>query len=113
MHQRRGRKPGRHGSWRYVPAHRLTDSIRLRPASHEPLGAPLVEDGVDLRFGLGHPGPANAAMGEIFALQILPNMMARAATMQQTPEESVAEAEAEINAIFDKWRAEGLMGGGA
>ena len=40
-------------------------------------------------------------------------MMARAATGQQTPEESVAEAEAEITAIFDKWRAEGLMGGGS
>ena len=26
---------------------------------------------------------------------------------------SVAEAEQEINAIFEKWRAEGLMGGGA
>ena len=40
-------------------------------------------------------------------------MMARAATGQQTAEESVAEAEAEISAIFDKWRAEGLIGGGA
>jgi multiple sugar transport system substrate-binding protein len=52
-------------------------------------------------------------MGEIFALPILPNMMARAAQGQQTPEESVAQAEQEIVAIFDKWRAEGLMGGGA
>jgi len=40
-------------------------------------------------------------------------MMARAATGQQSPEDSVAAAEAEINAIFEKWRAEGLMGGGA
>lgn len=62
---------------------------------------------------LGHPGPANAAMGEIFALPILPNMMARAARGEQTAEESVAQAEEEINAIFEKWRAEGLMGGGA
>ena len=67
----------------------------------------------DWTTNLGHPGPANAAMGEIFALPILPNMMARAAQGQQTPEESVAEAEQEINAIFEHWRAEGLMGGGA
>jgi multiple sugar transport system substrate-binding protein len=67
----------------------------------------------DWTTNLGHPGPANAAMGEIFNLPILPNMMARAAQGQQTAEESVAEAEREIVAIFDKWRAEGLMGGGA
>jgi multiple sugar transport system substrate-binding protein len=40
-------------------------------------------------------------------------MMARAAQGQQTPEESVKQAEQEITAIFEKWRAEGLMGGGA
>lgn len=67
----------------------------------------------DWTTNLGHPGPANAAMGEIFALPILPNMMARAAQGQQTPEESVAQAEEEIVAIFEKWRAEGLIGGGA
>ena len=67
----------------------------------------------DWTTNLGHPGPANAAMGEIFNLPILPNMMARAAQDQQTAEESVAEAEKEIVAIFDKWRAEGLIGGGS
>jgi multiple sugar transport system substrate-binding protein len=73
----------------------------------------VLETANDWTTNLGHPGPANAAMGEIFNLPILPNMMARAAQGQQTAEESVAQAEEEINAIFDKWRAEGLMGGGA
>ena len=73
----------------------------------------LLKTANDWTTNLGHPGPANAAMGEIFALPILPNMMARAATGQQTAEESVAVAEQEINAIFEKWRAEGLRGGGA
>ena len=66
----------------------------------------------DWTVNLGYPGPANAALGEIFALPTLPNMMARAAQGQQTPEESVAQAEQEINAIFEKWKGEGLMGGG-
>ncbi len=61
---------------------------------------------------LGHPGPANAAIGEIFNLPLLPNMMARVAQGQQSAEESVAQAEQEVNEIFAKWRAEGLMGGG-
>jgi len=73
----------------------------------------ILEKANDWTTNLGHPGPANAAMGEIFALPTLPNMMARAATGQQSAQDSVATAEQEINAIFDKWRAEGLMGGGA
>ena len=47
----------------------------------------------DWTTNLGHPGPANAAMGEIFALPILPNMMARAARGEQTAAESVAQAD--------------------
>jgi multiple sugar transport system substrate-binding protein len=67
----------------------------------------------DWTTNLGWPGPANAAIGEIFSLPIIPNMMARAATGLQTPEEAVAQAEQEITEIFDRWRGEGLMGGGA
>ena len=66
----------------------------------------------DWTVNLGWPGPANAGIGEVFALPIIPNMMARAARGEQTPEESVAQAEQEITDIFDKWKAEGLMGGG-
>ncbi|MCC7024986.1 MAG: extracellular solute-binding protein [Thermomicrobiales bacterium] len=73
----------------------------------------ILETANDWTTNLGHPGPANAAMGEIFNLPTLPNMMARAAQGQQTPEESVKQAEQEITAIFEKWRAEGLMGGGS
>src|SRR5680860_43093 len=67
----------------------------------------------DWTTNLGWPGPANAAIGEIFNLPIIPNMMARAATGLQTPEESVAQAEQEVTEIFDRWRAEGLIGGGS
>ena len=67
----------------------------------------------DWTTNLGWPGPANAAIGEIFALPIIPNMMARTATGLASAADSVAQAESEITAIFDKWRAEGLIGGGA
>ena len=66
----------------------------------------------DWTVNLGWPGPANAAIGEIFALPLIPDMMARAARGEQTPAESVAQAETEIKAIFDKWKGEGLLGGG-
>ncbi len=61
---------------------------------------------------LGWPGPANAAIGEIFGLPTLPNMMAKAARKEMSAQQAVAEAETEINAIFENWRGEGLVGGG-
>jgi multiple sugar transport system substrate-binding protein len=67
----------------------------------------------DWTTNLGHPGPANAAMGELFNSPIIPNMMARAAQGQQSAADSIAQAEGEITEIFARWRAEGLMGGGA
>ncbi|WNM34951.1 hypothetical protein RKE30_33555 [Streptomyces sp. Li-HN-5-11] len=41
---------------------------------------------------------------------VLPHMMARAAQGEQSPKESVAQAETEAKSIFDKWRARGLLG---
>ena len=61
---------------------------------------------------VGHPGPANTAIGEVFNTYILPNMFARAARGEVTPAQAVADAHAQIEPIFDKWRARGLVGGG-
>jgi len=61
---------------------------------------------------LGWPGPANAAIGEIFSLPTIPNMMAKAARKETSAQQAVAEAETEINQIFDKWIGEGLVGPG-
>lgn len=59
---------------------------------------------------LGYPGPSNPAIAEIYATNIIPTMMGKAALGELTPEEAIAEAEAQINEIFDKWRAKGLVG---
>lgn len=59
---------------------------------------------------LGYPGPANPAIGEVFGTNIIVTMMAEAARGEKTPEEALAEAETQINAIFDKWRDTGLVG---
>lgn len=60
---------------------------------------------------VGHPGPSNAAIGEVFDTSVLPNMMASAATGKQKPADAVASAEAQVKAIFSKWRFRGLVGG--
>lgn len=59
---------------------------------------------------LGWPGPSNPAVAEIYATNVIPTMMGQAALGELTPEEAVAEAEMQINDIFDKWRERGLVG---
>ena len=59
---------------------------------------------------LGFPGPANPAIGEIFGTNIVVTMMAEAARGEKTPEQAIADAETQINAIFEKWRDAGLVG---
>ncbi|MCI0394870.1 MAG: extracellular solute-binding protein [Chloroflexi bacterium] len=59
---------------------------------------------------LGWPGPSSPAEAEVYATNIIPTMMGRAALGEVTPEEAIAEAEAQINAIFDKWRDKGFVG---
>jgi multiple sugar transport system substrate-binding protein len=60
---------------------------------------------------VGHPGPANAAIGEIFDTFILPQMMARAARGELSPRDAVVNAENQIRPIFQRWRERGLVGG--
>lgn len=59
---------------------------------------------------LGYPGPSNPAAAEVYATHIIPTMMGRAALGEVTPEEAIAEAEAQINEIYAKWRDRGLVG---
>ncbi|MFF5158177.1 ABC transporter substrate-binding protein [Streptomyces sp. NPDC000348] len=59
---------------------------------------------------IGYPGPPSPAVGEVVTGFVLPHMMARAAQGRQSPAESAAQAEAEVEKIFAKWRARGLVG---
>jgi multiple sugar transport system substrate-binding protein len=59
---------------------------------------------------IGYPGPANPAVGEVFGTNLIVTMMAEAARGEKTAEQAVADAEAQINAIFEKWRDAGLVG---
>jgi multiple sugar transport system substrate-binding protein len=61
---------------------------------------------------VSHPGPENAAMGEVFSTFVIPNMYAKAARGQMSPVEAVEDAERQIKPIFEKWRRRGLVGGG-
>lgn len=71
----------------------------------------VLKNATQWSVNVGHPGPANTAIGEVFATFIIPNMYAKAARGEMTPQQAVADAERQIKPIFDKWRRRGLVGG--
>lgn len=58
---------------------------------------------------LGYPGYANPAIGEVYQTHVLSTMMANAARGKVTPEQAVANAAEQIQAIFKKWRDRGFV----
>jgi ABC-type glycerol-3-phosphate transport system substrate-binding protein len=73
----------------------------------------LLRDAEAWSTTIGHPGPANAAIGEVFGAFIIPTMFAKAARGEMAPEDAIAEAEGQMTSIFERWRSEGLIGGAA
>lgn len=86
--------------------------------SNDPFGAQpadklaVLKGATDWATNIGHPGPASPAVGEIFSTYVIPNMFARAARGDMSPEQTVKRAESEIGPIFAKWRKRGLVAGG-
>ena len=83
--------------------------------SNDPFGSKpadkltVLKDSLSWTTNLGYPGPASTAVGEVNATYIIPNMYAQAARGDKSPQQAVADAEKQVNAIFDKWRAKGLI----
>lgn len=71
----------------------------------------LLKDAVNWSTNIGYPGPANPAEGQIMSEYQLPIMFARAAKGEVSPKQAAADAEKQINGIFQKWRDRGLVGG--
>lgn len=91
---------------------RLGDWLASDPFGSKPADKlKLLTESTKWSTNIGHPGPANTAEGEVFNTFIIPNMFARVARGEQSAKDSVAMAETQIKAVFDKWRAQGLVGG--
>jgi ABC-type glycerol-3-phosphate transport system substrate-binding protein len=71
----------------------------------------ILKDATDWCTNIGHPGPASPAIGEVLYTFVIPNMFAKAARGELSPQQSVAEAEKQINSIFQNWRSRGLVAG--
>ena len=70
-----------------------------------------VDQAAEWSASIGHPGPSSPAIGEIIGTFVIPNMYARAARGQMTPEQTVSRAHEECERVFRKWRQRGLVGG--
>ncbi|HEV8652005.1 MAG TPA: extracellular solute-binding protein [Actinomycetes bacterium] len=85
--------------------------------ANDPFGAKpanklaFLKDATNWSTNIGHPGPSNTAIGEVFGTFVIPTMFARAARGEANPKQAVAQAEAQIKPIFEKWRSRGLVGG--
>jgi multiple sugar transport system substrate-binding protein len=71
----------------------------------------LLADSQSWSTNVGHPGPANPAIGEIFDTNVLPTMMANVARGQASAQDAVSQAHSQCQTIFKKWRDKGLIGG--
>ena len=70
----------------------------------------VLKNSTEWATNIGHPGPANPAIGQIFTEAIIPVMFAEAARGDKTPAQAVADAESQIKGIFEDWRGRGLVG---
>ncbi len=69
----------------------------------------LLAHAAEWTTNVGHPGHSNAATDEVIQTGLISQMFAAAARGEMSAEESVRVAEAKINPIFDKWRAQGKI----
>jgi ABC-type glycerol-3-phosphate transport system substrate-binding protein len=83
------------------------DPFGARPADK----LKVLSNAVDWSVNVGYPGSMNTAEGEVFATFVIPNMFAKAARGELTPQQAVADAERQIKPLFDKWRRRGLVAG--
>jgi ABC-type glycerol-3-phosphate transport system substrate-binding protein len=89
---------------------KLNDWLANDPFGAKPAGKlSFLSGATQWSTNIGYPGPANTAEGEVFSTFIIPNMFARVARGEQSAKDSVAAAETQIKAVFDKWRARGLV----
>ena len=60
-------------------------------------------------FNVGYPGYSNAAIDEVFSKFLIPQMFARVARDEMSPDEAMRAAHRDISFIFKKWRARGKI----
>ena len=68
----------------------------------------VLADFQEYSFNVGYPGYTTAAVDEVFGKFLVPQMYAEVARGGD-PQEAIDKTEAQINSIYDKWRAQGKI----
>jgi multiple sugar transport system substrate-binding protein len=78
---------------------------------HKPLGQYNILQSIaqNNTTNVGYPGYGNAAIGEIFLLNLIPQMFAQVAQDKMTPEDAAKAFQRQFKTIFKKWRDQGLL----
>jgi multiple sugar transport system substrate-binding protein len=79
--------------------------------THRPLGKYTVLTTIAEKYttNVGHPGPANAAVDEVFNKSLIPQMFAEVARDKMTPAEAARSMHREVEKIFAQWRSRGKL----
>ena len=69
----------------------------------------VLEDVLDWATNVGYPGYSHAAIDESFGNWTLNTMFAKAASGAETPEDALKQAEAQMKAIWAKWKERNMI----
>ena len=83
----------------------LAHDVRANP----PDKYKVLEDVEDWATNIGYPGFVNAGISEVFGSWIIPEMFRQAATSKMSPADALSAADKKVQAIFNKWRAKGVL----
>jgi multiple sugar transport system substrate-binding protein len=86
----------------------LDDLIATDPEAKPPDKYAVLGDFQEFSFNVGYPGYTTAAVDEVFGKFLIPQMYAEVARGGD-PQEAIDKTEAQINSIYDKWRAQGKI----
>jgi multiple sugar transport system substrate-binding protein len=69
----------------------------------------ILEDVLEWATNVGYPGYSHAAIDESFGNWTLNTMFAKAASGAETPEDALKQAEAQMKAIWAKWKERNMI----
>jgi multiple sugar transport system substrate-binding protein len=69
----------------------------------------VLADAGEWTTNVGYPGYTNAAIGEVYTTGVISRMFAQAATGKLSPEEALAQADAQVQSVFKKWKERGKI----
>ena len=87
----------------------LNELIANDPKGIPPPKYKVLKDALRCTTNIGYPGYANAAIEEIFGMNVISGMFRKVAQGLVTPVDAIREAESECKGIFKKWKERGLV----